>query len=154
MQFPQVSGSNLEGRHYELPGDFEGEVNLLFLPFLRQHQDVVDTWAPFTQQLLAQTPGLRYYELPTLPRMNMLYRKGLDFGMKMGIPDSAAREATITLYLDKDAYRQALAIADETDVVVLLVDRQGQILWREKGAFSAAKGEALAARLAEISPTK
>ncbi len=150
MHFPQVSGSNLEGRRYELPSDFEGQFNLLFLPFLREHQDVVDTWVPFAKQLLAQTPGLRYYELPTLSRMNPLYRMGIDFGMKMGIPDRAAREATITLYLDKDAYRQALAIPNEEGIVILLVDRQGEILWREQGSFSAAKGQALAQRLAEV----
>jgi hypothetical protein len=149
--FPSVSGSNLEGRRFRLPGDLEGEVNLLFIPFQRWHQDWVDTWVPFARQLLAEIPGFRYYELPTLPRMNPLYRMSLDMGMKMGIPDRAAREATITLYLDKDAYRQALDIPGEDTVVVLLVDRRGAILWRTEGPFEQAKAtelrEYLAARV-------
>ncbi len=147
MQFPKVSGSNLEGRRYRLPGDLEGELNLLFVPFQRWHQDWVDTWIPFTQQLQAQVKGLRYYELPTLPRMNPFYRMSLDLGMKMGIPDRAAREATITLYLDKDAYRQALQIPSEETIVVLLVDRMGTILWRTEGPYDDAKAAELNALL-------
>jgi hypothetical protein len=143
MHFPQVSGSNLEGRRYRLPRDLEGDLNLLFIPFQRWHQDWVDTWVPFARELQAKTPGLRYYELPTLPRMNPFYRMSLDMGMKMGIPDKAAREATITLYLDKDAYRQALGIPNEETIVVMLVDREGTILWRTEGPFEAEKGRAL-----------
>ena len=67
--------------------------------------------------------------------MNPFYRMSLDLGMKMGIPDRAAREATITLYLDKDAYRQALQIPSEDTIVVLLIDRMGTILWRTEGPF-------------------
>ena len=139
MQFPKVSGSNLEGRRFQLPGDLEGELNLLFIPFQRWHQDWVDTWVPFAQELQAEIQGLRYYELPTLPRMNPLYRMSLDLGMKMGIPDRAAREATITLYLDKDAYRQALQIPSEDTIVLLLIDRMGTILWRTKGRLTMSK---------------
>jgi hypothetical protein len=150
MQFPKVSGSNLEGRRFRLPGDLEGEMNLLFIPFQRWHQDWVDTWVPFARALQDQVPGLRYYELPTLPRMNPFYRISLDLGMRMGIPDRAAREATITLYLDKDAYRQALQIPSEDTITLLLVDRAGTIFWRSEGPFDEAKatdlGKYLAAR--------
>jgi hypothetical protein len=148
MQFPKVSGSNLEGRRYRLPGDLEGELNLLFIPFQRWHQDWVDTWVPFARELQAEIGGLRYYELPTLPRMNPFYRMSLDLGMKMGIPDRSAREATITLYLDKDAYRQALQIPSEDTIIVLLIDRTGTVLWRTEGPFDAAKAADLRALLA------
>ncbi len=147
MQFPKVSGSNLEGRRYRLPGDLEGELNLLFIPFQRWHQDWVDTWVPFARELQAEIQGLRYYELPTLPRMNPFYRMSLDLGMKMGIPDRAAREATITLYLDKDAYRQALQISSEDTIVVLLIDRTGTVLWRTEGPFDDSKAAELRALL-------
>lgn len=140
MQFPSVTGSNLEGRRFRLPRDLEGEHNLLFIPFQRWHQDWVDTWVPFARQLGAEVGGFRYYELPTLPRMNPFYRASLDLGMKMGIPDRAAREATITLYLDKDAYRQALGIPTEETIVVMLVERSGAIRWRTTGPYDEAKG--------------
>ncbi len=37
----------------------------------------------------------------------------LNEGMRAGIPERATRAHTITLYLDKAAFRQALAIPDE-----------------------------------------
>ena len=151
MVFPPVEGNNLEGRKYKLPGDFEGDLNLLFIPFQRWHQDWVDTWVPFARQLVKEVPGLRYYELPTLPRMNPLYRMSLDYGMKMGIPDRAAREATITLYLDKETYRKALAIPSEETVVTMLVTRRGNILWRTEGPFTQEQGTSLLAAINAMS---
>jgi hypothetical protein len=148
--FPQVSGYNLEGRRYNLPGDLEGEINLLFIPFQRWRQDWVDGWMPAAQRLRAAYPGLHVYETPTLPAMNLFARMGIDLGMKMGIPDRAVREATITLYLDKDAYRRALEIASEETIYLMLVTRRGEILWRGEGPYAAATAASLTQALAEI----
>ena len=147
IRFPTVKGANLEGRRYVLPADLEGEVNVLLIPFQRWHQDLVDTWVPVLRNLMARYPAMRYYELPTLPRMNPIYRMSLDYGMKMGIPDRGAREATITLYLDKDAYRRALAIPNEDTITVMLVTRDGDILWRTTGAYSTEGERSLAVAL-------
>ena len=145
--FPTVKGSNLEGRRYALPDDLEGDLNVLLIPFQRWHQDWVDTWIPALQRLSAHYAALRYYELPTLPSMNPLSRMSIDFGMKMGIPDRRARETTITLYLDKAAFRQALNIPDEATIVVMLVTRWGEILWRTSGASTDDAERTLAALL-------
>jgi hypothetical protein len=53
--------------------------------------------------------------------------------MRAGIPDRLARERTITLYLGKDAFRQALDMPDEDHIYVLLLDVDGHVLWRERG---------------------
>ncbi len=134
--FPTVSGSNLEGERFTLPRDLAGELNLLFIPFQRWHQDWVDTWIPAAKQLAAAYPEFRYYELPTLPQMNPFARISIDFGMKMGIPDRAARAATITLYIDKEQYRRALDIPSEQTITLLLVERSGNILWRATGPYA------------------
>ena len=143
--FPKVSGSNLEGRHFNLPGDLEGDLNLVFIPFQRWHQDWVDTWMPMARKLAERLPKFRYYELPTLPRKNPIYRASLDFGMKMGIPDRSVREVTITLYLDKDRFRRDLGIESDDTIVPMLVTRAGDILWRTTGPYAADKAEALVA---------
>ena len=146
-QFPKVSGSNLEGRSFQLPRDFEGEINLAIVPFQRWHQDLVDTWAPAAKRLVQEIPGFRFYELPTLWRMNPLYRWGLDAGMRAGIPDRSTREITITLYLDKEAYRRELDIPDEETIHLLLVTPQGEIIWRATGEATPEKIAALSAQL-------
>ena len=63
--------------------------------------------------------------------------------MRAGIPDRTARATTITLYLDKEPFRNALEIPDEETIYPMLVDRQGHVLWRTEGEWTPEKGEEL-----------
>ena len=148
MRFPSVEGSNLAGRRFRLPRDFEGRLNIVLVAFEMRHQDDVDTWVPLVEQLAAADPGVRYYELPTIWRMNPVRQWMIDSGMRMGIPDPKTRAATITLYLDREAFCQALGLPHTRSIYALLVDDTGEVLWRESGRFTAAKGESLAQALA------
>ena len=145
MQFPSVTGSNLQRRKLDLPEGFEGELNLVLIAFQQWQQSQVDTWIPFAKQLEEAHPGLRYYELPTIQRLNALARTFINEGMRAGIPDPVARERTITLYVDKNAFKQALQLPGEDDIYVLLLDREGRVLWRAEGTFTQELGESLAA---------
>jgi hypothetical protein len=144
-RFPTVTGSNLQRKKLSLPQDFQGERNLVLIAFQRWQQAQVDTWIPFARQLEEDYPRLRYYELPTIRRLNALSRTFVNEGMRAGIPDPLARERTITLYLDKRAFRRALQIAGEDEIQVLLLDRQGGVLWRTEGVLAPEKVAALAA---------
>jgi ATP10 protein len=142
-RFPAVSGSNLERRKYQLPADFEGELNIVALAFLREHQDLVDTWTPTAKRLTGANRALHFYELPTLTKTNGLFSGFIDGGMRAGIPDKSAREATITLYIDRADFLKALKLPTDRTIYVLLVDRRGKVHWRGEGAFTPAQGAAL-----------
>jgi len=141
--FPAVTGRSLTGRTYHLPADFEGERNLVLVAFKRHQQEDVDTWTPHLRPLAARDSTLRAYELPTLGHGYTWMRGFIDGGMRRGIPDSAVRAATITLYINKRSFRDTLAIADENRIHVLLVDRAGRILWRAEGPYTAEAEAAL-----------
>jgi len=143
VRFPTVSGFNLNRQELEFPRDFEGELNLLFVPFLQAQQSIVNTWIPFAGELEATRPGFVYYELPTIDEMPMLSRTFVNEGMRAGIPDPKSRERTITLYVDTAKFMQAVEIPSKNDVHILLVDRSGGILWRTTGAFDDPKGSGL-----------
>jgi hypothetical protein len=143
VTFPTVTSDNLEGRSFTLPRDFGGERNVVFVAFLRKQQADVDSWGEFVKQAMARHPGTDYYELPTIKRMIGPVRWMINRGMKGGIDDAAARARTITLYIDKEPFKQALAITDENVIQVLVVDRAGRVWWRTTGVFSAAKGREL-----------
>ena len=147
MRLPRVEGSNLARRKMVFPDDFAGEINLVFIAFLRQHQDRIDEWVPFVDQLAQEFPQLHYYEFPTLSRKGFLYRTFLNEGMRAGIPDPATRARTITLYLNKDAFRKALEIDNERSMWVYLFDRSGEVLWRAEGRITQEYSEALHAFL-------
>ena len=141
MKFPEVAGANLAGNRYNLPADFEGEVNLVLIPFQREQQDDVDTWAAFVGRLVeSYGPFLHYYELPTISQRYGIFAGFIDGGMRAGIPDPVARATTLTLYLDKRAFRRALELPNEQTIYALLVDRRGQVLWRADGKFTTTKG--------------
>lgn len=137
--FPRVQGANLERRSFTLPDDFEGERNLVLIAFKREQQFDIDTWVPTARQLAQEHPDFHYYELPTISRNIPLARWWLDGAMRAGIPDRAAREATITLYLDKEAFREALQLPSEDTIYALLVDRTGNVLWRAEGVSTEEK---------------
>jgi hypothetical protein len=135
MHFPQVTGSNLERRRFTLPGDLEGDLNLLFLAFWQRHQSLVDSWMPLANRLREQRNDLVAYELPVIQSRSRVSQWFIDGGMRAGIPDRRIRELTITLYLDKPPFLDALDISDDRTIQVLLVDRSGRVVWRTAGAW-------------------
>ncbi len=140
LQFPQVTSENLNGKSFTLPQDFEGKVNLIFIAFIRGQQQQINTWLPLAQELKSQHPEFFYYELPTISRLNPVSRWFINQGMRSGIQDEAARAITITLYLDKEEFKQALNITSEESITLLLVNDQGTVLWRTSGSWTE-KGE-------------
>jgi hypothetical protein len=143
MQFPKVSGRNLDREHLTFPEDFTGQYNIVLIAFQQWQQTTVNTWLPFVRDQIAVHDGLTYYEFPVIQSMNMLSRWFINEGMRAGIPDPVARQKTITLYLNKRAFRNALDITTEQEITILLVDHDGQVLARSQGQFTPEKGTAL-----------
>lgn len=143
VRFPKVEASNLDKRQLHLPGDFEGDRNLLLVAFERHQQKDVDTWLREMKGFEELDPNFRYYELPTIERPNVLTRWFIDSGMRRGIPDRRARERTITLYLDKKLFCEALQIPDQKKIYEFLVNRNGEVLWRSDGLFDQTKSVSL-----------
>ena len=143
MKFPKVTGSNLLRRKVTLPDDLQGELNILFIAFYQWHQALVDSWVPRARQLEQSHPGVQFYEIPVIRKMNVISKTFINEGMRAGIPNQTTREKTITLYIDKEEFRRALDIPNEENIWVLVLDGAGNALWRTQGAYSPEQGEAL-----------
>jgi len=150
MKFPEVSGSNLEFREYNIPYDLDGQYNIVIIPFWRSHQVLVDQWATFLNTLTKKYPDLEYYETPTLSIGYKLMRFMIDGGMRAGIQNKRIRERTITLYINKRKFRNTLDIPTERTISLFLINREGDILWRCQGEFSSNKAEELKKVLFEL----
>ena len=137
--FPTVKGSNLSGNKFTLPEDFEGELNLVMVAFLREQQALVDTWIMPADSLEKNFDGFVYYEFPTISRLNPVSRWFINQGMRAGIPNPKARARTITLYIDKESFKRELEIPTEQTIYIFLVDRMGRLLWRSDGEYTSAK---------------
>ncbi|MEM7649564.1 MAG: hypothetical protein AAF283_10305 [Cyanobacteria bacterium P01_A01_bin.70] len=148
--FPVVSGFNLLGDQFFLPSDLTTPYSVVILVYDQPQQSDVYTWVPLLEAIETDFADVRYYELPTLPEFNAAFRAQVDRWMIDGIPDEAARDRTITLYLDVEAFNQRLGIDNPDEIQLLLITSEGDLLWRESGAFSAAKGQALQNRIRSL----
>ena len=126
-----------------LPRDFAGQWNLVLIAFLREQQKDVDTWLKALPGVQKDHPRLAYYELPTIKKMSGMTRWFIDTGMRGGIPDPQQRARTITLYIDKEPFRRALALPSEDRVYGLLLNKSGEVVWRAEGLYDEAKGSSL-----------
>lgn len=151
--FPPVSGKNLERKKFNLPQDFPARYTVVLMAFYRHQQLDIDTWLPFAQGLERKYSDLAYFELPVVYQMGMLRQFLLNEGMRAGIPDEKARRTTITLYLDKADFLGQLGIETQEEVQILLVTREGEVLWHQSGIFSQEKGASLDQFLADLFST-
>jgi hypothetical protein len=134
-KFPEVEGRSLHDDVLTLPGDLEGELNLLAVAFDRNHQREVDTWIPLFRDLEERVSGLAGYEIPTISGGWKPLRWFIDGGMKTAIPDPLTRRRTVTVYGDVDRVTEGLGLPDRDRIAVVLIDRRGEVLWMAQGAL-------------------
>jgi len=143
MKFPKVSGKDLNGDLHTIPDTLAGKLNFLIVAFQQWQVQPIETWIPFLQKLVSDHPQIQFYELPTLRQFNFISQWLIDSGMRGGICDPEMRARTITLYIDKDEFDQALRIPTENTIYLFLVDCDGNILWRDTGTFVEEKETAI-----------
>ena len=141
--FPPVDATSLDKARLELPRDFGGSLNLVMISFAREQQHEVDTWLPAARLLESEHPKLLYYELPTTAWENLLYRWWFNSALRSNNTDPALTSRILTLYVSKGPFRQSLRIPNEKQIVILLVDRTGHVLWRTEGVFTSEKNQSL-----------
>lgn len=134
-RFPAITAESLARERIALPGGLAGTYNLVVVAYRRQQQADVDTWMPALGAIEKDDPRVRWYELPTIGKLTGVFvSPWLDDAMRAGIPDAGQRARTITLYVDKQWFRAALGLPDSDDAIhLLLLDRQGLVLWRRDG---------------------
>ena len=136
LVFPTVSAYNLDKIHVTLPADFDGDRNLLLISFTSEQAPVLATWNSVAQAIEHTQPRFRVYHLPVSATRNMLYRWWDNASLRANQSDPELWRWTVPLYIDVAAFRSSLAIPDANQAVVLLVDRQGRVLWRATGPAS------------------
>lgn len=137
--FPNVSGSSLDGKRFNLPRDLKGKVNIVIIAFRREQTDIIEQWATPLKEIMKADPSLEVYELPTLSRGYSPFRWWIDGGMRAGIVDEEARRRTITIYTNKRNFKVQLGIPNEETIYIFLVGKDGRIITRVQGDFTEEK---------------
>lgn len=150
MYFPTVSGTSLAGREFTLPFSLDGEFNIVILAFEPVHQLLLQSWLPSLENLRLKYERLAYYQLPTLWAYSDEQRHIIDIGMRQAIPNPRLHDRVIPLYVQKDQLREVLELPNESTIYILLIDREGEILWRADGVITPEKLESLTRLLDQV----
>lgn len=146
QQFPTLESKDLNERTVNLPQDFAADRSLLFVAFEQEQQTDVNTWLPFAEKL-EQNGQAKFYELPVLPSALSLVGGFIQNGMRSGIPSQTTRAKTITLYTNVSRFRANLGLGRTNQIYAVVINRTGQVLAVESGAYSEAKAQRLRAAL-------
>jgi hypothetical protein len=137
--FPGILSYSLDKAKVVLPNDLEGKLNLLLISFEPEQQKDVETWLSAAQALQHTDFNFRWYRLPVSNRENFVFRWWENSSMRSDETDPETWHWIIPLYVNKDEFRRVLQIPNEHDVVALLTDKQGHVLWRGNGPMTSQK---------------
>jgi hypothetical protein len=142
-EFPSITSYSLDKQKVTLPSGMEGQTDLLILSFALEQKKDVDSWLPAAQALQHSNFEFRYYQLPVAERENMLFRWWETSSMRSDETDPVTWHWIVPLFVDRQKFLRDLDIPNQKQVIILLVDRQGHILWRSSGSMNEDKRAAL-----------
>ena len=146
--FPPLSSYSLDKAKINLPADFAGQLNLLLISFQPEQMTQINTWMPIAQALQHTNFNFRWYRMPVSSRENFIFRWWDDSSMRSDETDPETWPWIVPLYVDKGSFRRDLQIGNEHQIAVLLVNKQGRVLWRSEGTLTPEKRASLTAAVA------
>jgi hypothetical protein len=147
-RFPRVSGRTLSRKAACFPDDLSGAPAVLLVAYRRSAQADVDRWA---QALTQGAPGLRTYEVPTIPALAYRPLAGwIDGAMRGGVPQRQW-SSVVTVYGDGAVVRDFLGEAARPVAHVVLLDGDGVVRWFDADGYSTAAAAGLLATVAGLS---
>jgi len=143
--FPDVTGRDLLGHEYRLPGEFPAALNVAVIAFKQWHQGLVDQWiGRLADRGIPQTPhgsldmDRVILELPVISGRYQVARRFIDGGMAASIRDPQILARTITIYGSVDRLCDPLGITSRDTVSVRVARRDGSVVWGTTGPVSEA----------------
>ena len=147
--FPHLTSYNLNKAKLNLPGDFAGQLNLLLISFRPEQKKQIDSWMPVAEALQHIDSNFRWYQMPVSGSENFIFRWWDNSSMRSDDTDPETWPWIVPVYVDKNRFRHSLQIPTDRQISVLLVDKQGRVLWRSQGPMTPENRDSLKAKVAE-----
>jgi len=133
--FPKITAYSLAKTEVILPDMAIGKVTLIAIAFVREAQEMIDSWSiPFEDRFSNKATYI-YYEIPMLDGIWKLFRGSIDGGMRAGIPTEKHKNV-LTHYGNYKEYTSYLMIDNINNGYVFLLDKEGIIRFRGMGLAS------------------
>ncbi len=149
---PPLRGELLSGGKIVLPDSALGSESLLLLGFTYESRHEVEAWVVRIRRDFGAESSLRWYEVPMLGGAARLARPFIDGGMRRGTPREL-HDRVLTVYRDAKEWKRHAGFTTPDVAYVLLVSREGRLVWRGQGplddrTYDALAGEVRALRAA------
>lgn len=131
--FPSISGQTLEQKNINIPKDFDDEFTLLLIGYKQNSQFDIDRWLI---GLDMTKTNVAVYELPTIQGLfPRIFSAMIDNGMRAGIPHPLWK-SVVTVYKDGDKIQVFTGNENPNNTRVILLNREGNILYFYDEGFS------------------
>jgi hypothetical protein len=142
---PSASGTALDGHTISLPRDLN-HATILILGFSKNSADATTAWEKPIRLGLASPPSIGFYDMPFLQDAPSLLRPLIVRSIRKQVPD-ALKPNFVPLTTGESNWKQLTNFSPATPdaAYVLLVDRNGKVLWQTHEAFTQARFDELSA---------
>jgi len=148
-QLPVLQGEYLSGQRANLPQDSSGRVALLMLGFTYESRFAVESWAKRFRQDFGNQPKVTFFEIPMIGGLARMGKWFIDGGMRRGTPKTDYGNV-ITVYGGTDAWKRRVGFRDPNAAYLILIDRDGKVVWRYAGAFADDPYAALSSKVSSL----
>jgi len=121
MVFPTIIGRNLHKKTTIIPDDFSTKNIIIIVAFQKWHQENVNKCIRSLENAGLNTTH-DILEVPVIRSSSWLKQMRLDGLMRAAFRDPNIRQRTVTVYIDKQHFRNSLNIPDEESIHWFLVD--------------------------------
>ncbi len=131
---PKIEGESLSGHKAILPDLAKGKVTLVAMGFSYESRHPVETWTKRFRRDFGQNPATAFFEVPVISGFARLAKLFIESGMRRGTAKED-HDKVITVFGGASDWKERMKV-DDTDVAyLLLLDRDGKVLWRHSGPF-------------------
>jgi hypothetical protein len=142
---PSATGTALDGHSITLPRDLPGRATILILGFSQRSADATTAWEKPIRSSLASAPAVGYLDMPFLEDAPSFIRPLIVRSIRKQVPD-VLRPYFVPLTSGQAAWKQLTGFTPSAPdaAYILLVNRNGQVVWQTHEAFSPARFDELA----------
>ncbi|RXJ73571.1 hypothetical protein CS022_08685 [Veronia nyctiphanis] len=142
--FPSITGQTLEEQPVNMPGHFSGNLTVLLVGYVQDTQFDIDRWLIGLDMTKTE---VAVYELPAIQGMfPRMFSTFIDNGMRSGIPKPLWK-GVVTIYKDGDKVQAFTGNDRPRNARVLLLDKEGKIIYFYDDGFSVTALNALRAQI-------